>query len=81
MRRVSLVILTFVILAAVGGSSSAATFINWPAYLFRPTHTSRNPAATAITTANASSLVKAWTWKPARPTMTLTNSWTKNLPS
>lgn len=69
-RRAILIIMVFATLAATGGSSGAATFVNWPAYLFRPTHTSRNPAATAITTSNASSLVKAWTWKPAPPTMT-----------
>jgi outer membrane protein assembly factor BamB len=69
-RRAILIIMVFATLAATGSSSGAATFINWPAYLFRPTHTSRNPAATAITTSNASSLVKAWTWKPAPPTMT-----------
>ena len=52
------------------GSSSAATFVNWPAYLFGAGHPSVNAAASAITPANAASLVPAWTWKAAPRTMT-----------
>jgi outer membrane protein assembly factor BamB len=72
MRRViAIVLLCFVgVLAVPGASTRAATFINWPGFLFRPTHTSTNNSATAITPANATSLVHAWTWHAAKPTMT-----------
>jgi outer membrane protein assembly factor BamB len=69
-RRAVLITIAVAALASAGGSSSAATFVNWPAFLFRPTHTSRNAAATAITAGNASSLVNAWTFKAGKPTMT-----------
>jgi outer membrane protein assembly factor BamB len=38
--------------------------LNWSAYLFGATHSSENAAATAITTANASSLGSLWNFTP-----------------
>jgi polyvinyl alcohol dehydrogenase (cytochrome) len=72
MRRVITIVLLCVVaaLAVPGASTRAATFINWPGFLFRPTHTSTSNSATAITPANANSLVHAWTWHGAKPTMT-----------
>jgi outer membrane protein assembly factor BamB len=60
---------------AAGASASAAgavarrTFVNWPAYLHGKAHSSDNGAATAITPAKVAGLTRAWTWKPAGPTM------------
>src|SRR5258708_11446881 len=48
-----------------GLTANAATFINWSSYLFNTSHTSSNVGATAITTANASTLRQAWNWTPA----------------
>jgi outer membrane protein assembly factor BamB len=42
---------------------SAQTFINWEGYLHDPTHSSFNNQATAITLANATALVPAWSWR------------------
>jgi outer membrane protein assembly factor BamB len=42
---------------------SAQTFINWEGYLHDPTHSSFNNQATAITPANATALVPAWSWR------------------
>jgi outer membrane protein assembly factor BamB len=42
---------------------SAQTFINWETYLRDPTHSSFNNQATAITPANATALVPAWSWR------------------
>jgi polyvinyl alcohol dehydrogenase (cytochrome) len=47
------------------GSAAGTAFVNWPQYLYSPTHTSVNTAATAITTANAASLTRAWQFSPA----------------
>jgi len=38
--------------------------VNWPGYGFGPAHSSDNAAALAITTANAASLSRAWTFVP-----------------
>jgi polyvinyl alcohol dehydrogenase (cytochrome) len=46
----------------------AATVSNWPGYLFGAAHSSYNPTATAITTANAASLSRYWQWRPAAAT-------------
>lgn len=72
MRRLKAIVLgcVVVLFVAASGSSSAATFINWPSFLFRVAHTSTNRAATAITTSNATSLVHGWTWHGDKPTMT-----------
>jgi outer membrane protein assembly factor BamB len=67
-RAVSILVLLTVIPAI--GSSGAATFVNWPAYLHGAAHPSTSAGATAITPANAASLTHAWTWKPAAATMT-----------
>ena len=50
------------------GAAQAATGADWPAYLNGPAHSSYNGPETAITTANAGSLVRKWTWKPPAPT-------------
>jgi outer membrane protein assembly factor BamB len=57
-------------MGVAAASTRAATFINWPGFLFGPTHTSTSKLATAIKPANAASLVHAWTWHAAKPTMT-----------
>ena len=56
--------------AAVAGPRTAATFVNWPAYLDGVTHPSANATATAITPPRVPGLTRAWTWKPAPATMT-----------
>lgn len=45
----------------------AAALTDWPAYLFGPGHSSWNKMATAITPANAASVVQAWEWTPDPP--------------
>jgi outer membrane protein assembly factor BamB len=40
---------------------------DWSSYLFAADHAGYNPLATAITTANAASLVKVWHWAPGAP--------------
>ncbi len=50
--------------------SAAATFSNWPAYLFGPSHHSKNSSAVAITPATVPGLTRLWRWMPAAPTMT-----------
>jgi len=50
--------------------AGAATFVNWPAYLLGPRHSSDNAAATAITPATAPTLTRVWRWTPDKPTMT-----------
>jgi outer membrane protein assembly factor BamB len=55
--------------AAAAGSVSRAPFVNWPAYLHGPAHSSDNPAATAISPATVAGMTRAWTWKPASPNM------------
>jgi outer membrane protein assembly factor BamB len=70
MKRLLAVVLTCALTAPAAGASEAATFVNWPAYLFNIGHSSANKSAVAITPTNAASLVHAWTWTPPRPTMT-----------
>lgn len=55
--------------AAPTGSVPQQTFVNWPAYLLGPAHSSDNAAAAAITPAKAATMTRAWTWEPAKPTM------------
>ena len=43
---------------------------DWPGYLFDNGHSSRNPLATAITPANASTLVEHWSFVDPQPTIT-----------
>jgi outer membrane protein assembly factor BamB len=54
------------VVAAQASSSGAQTFINWPGYLYGPSHSSDSPA-TAITVANAANLKRVWTWRCAPP--------------
>ncbi len=51
------------------GASQAATPANWPGYLYSPGHSSYNPNATAITTANANSVKRVWMFKPDAPAL------------
>jgi outer membrane protein assembly factor BamB len=70
-RRVSVrVAVVAAVVACFLGVATAGWGADWPAYLFGASHSSTNAAATAITPQNASSLVKAWTWRPDPPTMT-----------
>ena len=39
--------------------------MNWPQYLYSPSHSSDNAAATTITPANAANLTLAWQFSPA----------------
>src|SRR5258708_31440520 len=55
--------------AAAAVAVSRAAFVNWPAYLNGPAHSSDNAAATAISPTTAGGLTRAWTWRPASPTM------------
>ncbi len=57
--------------AAVTAATAAPgqAFVNWPAYLHGNAHSSDSGAATAITPATVPHLKRAWTWKPAAPTM------------
>jgi outer membrane protein assembly factor BamB len=55
--------------AAAAGAAAPKAFVNWPAYLRGNTHSSASSGATAITPARAASMKRAWTWKPAGPTM------------
>jgi outer membrane protein assembly factor BamB len=54
------------VVAAQASTGGAQTFINWPGYLYGPTHSSSSPA-TAITVANAANLKRVWTWRCAPP--------------
>jgi outer membrane protein assembly factor BamB len=47
----------------------AAQTSDWPRFLFDLAHSSNNKAATAITSANASTLVEDWTFIDPQPTM------------
>jgi outer membrane protein assembly factor BamB len=54
---------------ATAVSVPRAAFVNWPAYLHGPAHSSDSAAATAISPATVGGMTLAWTWKPASPTM------------
>jgi outer membrane protein assembly factor BamB len=56
------------VVAAQTQPAGAASFINWPGYLYGPSHSSSSPA-TAITPANAAILKRAWGWRCAAPTI------------
>lgn len=58
-----------VLTLGVAPSGTAATYINWAAYLHDSAHSSQNAQATAITVTNAAGLRSAWHWKPAPATM------------
>jgi outer membrane protein assembly factor BamB len=55
--------------ATQGQPAGAATFVNWPGYLYGPSHSSFSPA-TAITTSNAANLKRIWNWRCPAPTIT-----------
>ena len=55
--------------AAAAGAAAPGVFVNWPAYLHGNAHSSDSGRATAITPGRAASMKRAWTWKPAAPTM------------
>jgi outer membrane protein assembly factor BamB len=54
--------------AGTGSAAAQPSPADWPAFLDNTGHSSFNAAATAITPANVSSLVRAWLWAtPASP--------------
>jgi outer membrane protein assembly factor BamB len=65
----ALIALTTTAASAPAASVLRKAFVNWGGYLKGPAHSSTNAAATAITPATARTMVRAWTWKPAGPTM------------
>src|SRR5436190_23381851 len=54
---------------AVRVATSAALSSDWPGYLFDNGHSSHNSLATAITPANASTLVEDWSFVDPGPTI------------
>ena len=62
--RVGRIWLAVALTAAVATITTARaapqTYVNWGTYMFDPTHSSLNPAATAITPATAPNLTAAW---------------------
>ncbi len=52
----------------VAGGTSGANTGDWPSYLFNNTHSSYNPAATAITPSNLGDLNPIWRWISTQPT-------------
>ena len=70
----ALVLSAAAVLAGAPAAAPAAqvphqSFINWPAYLRGPAHSSDNAAAGAISPATAATMTRAWTWQPAKATM------------
>ena len=61
---------TAMVTAAGATGAAAASFVNWPAYLLGPGHSSDNLAATTITPATVPTLTRVWKWKADPPTMT-----------
>lgn len=55
------------VVVLAGPAAGATGSADWPAYLNGPTHSSDNPAATAITPADANHLTAAWNWMPGAP--------------
>ncbi len=53
----------------VADAVARRAFVNWPAYLHGNAHSSDSGGAKAITPASVAGLKRAWTWKPAGPTM------------
>lgn len=68
--RAAFVVVSAFALLAPPVVAESTTPIDWPGYMHDPTHSSYQPAATAITTSNVASLVVKWNWKPAAPTKT-----------
>jgi outer membrane protein assembly factor BamB len=65
LHHIIIVALTTAFAATVATSSAQ----DWPQYLFDNGHSSKNGLATAITTANASSLVADWSFIDPQPTI------------
>src|SRR5215471_5946138 len=65
LRHVAIVALTTAFAATIATSSAQ----DWSQYLFDNGHSSLNGAATAITTANASTLVEDWSFIDPQPTI------------
>jgi outer membrane protein assembly factor BamB len=64
------VLAAFLSTAMLGAPGSAAPpdHLNWPMYLYGPTHSSANLGATAVTPQNAATLRKVWHWNVPAPT-------------
>src|ERR1051326_3239736 len=60
----------FTVALVATSSKSAAQTSDWPGYLHDASHSSYNPLATAITPANAGSLVQNWMFTDRPPTIT-----------
>jgi outer membrane protein assembly factor BamB len=60
----------FSVALLAASSKSAAQTSDWPAYLHDAAHSSYNQLATAITPANAATLVQNWSFTDRPPTMT-----------
>jgi outer membrane protein assembly factor BamB len=67
LHHIITVALTTVFAATI--ATSAAQSSDWPGYLFDNGHSSYNALATAITPANASTLVEDWSFTDPQPTM------------
>jgi outer membrane protein assembly factor BamB len=67
---VSAVLAAFLSTAALSASGSAAPpdRLNWPMYLYGPTHSSANLQAAAVTPQNAGALRTVWHWHVPAPT-------------
>src|SRR5215472_5298253 len=63
-------VLPFMLFAMHPAPRAATPSVTWPAYLYEPTHTSYNAAATAFTPANSGALTHDWTFTPPAPTQT-----------
>jgi outer membrane protein assembly factor BamB len=64
-HHITIAVLTTGFVATIATSTAQ----NWPGYLFDNGHSSYNASATAITPANASSLVQDWTFNDPQPTI------------
>jgi outer membrane protein assembly factor BamB len=67
LRHIISAVLTTAFAATI--ATSAAQNSDWPQYLFDNGHSSHNASATAITPANASTLVEDWTFDDPQPTL------------
>jgi outer membrane protein assembly factor BamB len=62
-------IITVALTTAFAATIATSAAQDWPGYLFDNGHSSHNALATAITTANASTLVEDWSFVDPGPTM------------
>lgn len=65
LHHIIIVTLTTALAATIATSAAQ----DWPGYLFDNGHSSRNPLATAITPANAPTLVEEWSFTDPQPTL------------